>query len=262
MEQFANTIKSEVDLNEEHEKYIKNFINNAQQFLCDKEKEIIFDDIQKEDLIDYQFTEIDDEKNKNTELLKDDKNSDKKFKEYTHYTNSMNEKEFDCVKELNNLDNKYINNQLFLMAVVKRNVKLVKLLTKLGYRPTLNDLVMALNSNYDIYNHIKNLLQPNDKILKNMHICSLFIKDPKIIDDLRPYNITLDIFPRISKYISEEDKKEILRCSTENYYMYSDVKYKNDIYCPIVTDLGPYAWLNGVSAYDQHGSLGHNSIIN
>lgn len=45
-----------------------------------------------------------------------------------------------------------------------------------------------------------------------MHICSLFIKDPKIIDDLRPHNITLDIFLRILKYISEEDKKEILRC--------------------------------------------------
>jgi hypothetical protein len=98
-----------------------------------------------------------DERDKYAKLLTDNKNSEKKFNNYKNFVKLVGNEKFDSVKELNNIDSKYINNQLFLIAIVKRDINLVKILIKLGCKPVLNDFIMSMKSNYDIYLEIKNM---------------------------------------------------------------------------------------------------------
>lgn len=243
---FNNTIISEINLNEAYDINLKKSIYDIMtNDLCNKEKEIEFDDIMKEGCVDHQILEIDPIKDVNTKLLVPDKNSDKKFNDYKNYLKLIGSINFDSVKELNGLSNKYINNQLFLIAIVKKDINLVSRIIKLGYKPTINDFIMSTKSNYEIYFMVKKYVNPSNIVLKKLCVCSFFIQDIEILSDLCEYDMTPNIFLRVSKYISDEDKEKIFKCATNNYNMYKNEEYTEDILCPIISSNWMYDGVSG-----------------
>lgn len=200
----------------------------------------------RENNINYEFYEIDEERNTATNLLSVDNNSTDNFMNFHRYVKniiSKKNKDYNYIEELHKLNKKYINKTLFYFAINAKCFEVVKEFIRIGYKPIIVDLILSTRSSYEIYNIIKQNINTKKDLTNLLSFCCLFSYDKSIISDSQILNT--DNIPNITKYLPNKFKDDIFNffISMYSYNSYIPTVILDDfnehVYCPIISEEYP-----------------------